>query len=214
LHSHVQRIRHAFGYAVAASREEAIMFRILVLYGTTEGHTAKVAAAIADTIESSGASCDVFEAGPRTPGPEGYDGVIVAASVHAGGYQRPVVAWTRRHSGLLNATPGAFVSVCLGVLQKDPKVERDLQQILGRFLSETGFRPRMTTMVAGALAYSKYSWYVRWIMKRIAAKAGGDTDTSRDYEYTDWNALSRFTVQFVRLVEVESYAPRGVAASA
>jgi len=51
-------------------------------------------------------------------------------------------------------------------------------------------------------------------MKRIAAKAGGDTDTSRDYEYTDWNALSRFTVQFVRLVEVESYAPRAVAASA
>lgn len=188
------------------------MFRILVVYGTTEGHTAKVATAIARTIDVSGASCDVFEAGPTTPGPDGYDGVIVAASVHAGGYQRPVTAWARRHSALLNATPGAFVSICLGVLQKNPEVERDLQQILGRFLSETGWRPRTTTMVAGALAYSKYSWYVRWIMKRIAAKAGGDTDTSRDYEYTDWNALSRFTVQFVRLVKAVSCAPPARAA--
>ena len=28
-------------------------------------------------------------------------------------------------------------------------------------------------------------------MKRIACKAGGDTDTSRDYDYTNWAALDR-----------------------
>ena len=33
-------------------------------------------------------------------------------------------------------------------------------------------------------------------MKRIAAKAGGDTDTSRDYEYTDWADLQRFADRF------------------
>jgi menaquinone-dependent protoporphyrinogen oxidase len=33
-------------------------------------------------------------------------------------------------------------------------------------------------------------------MKRIAKKSGGDTDTSRDYEYTDWAALDRFLEQF------------------
>ena len=26
-------------------------------------------------------------------------------------------------------------------------------------------------------------------MRRIAAKEGGDTDTSRDYEYTEWKAV-------------------------
>jgi menaquinone-dependent protoporphyrinogen IX oxidase len=31
-------------------------------------------------------------------------------------------------------------------------------------------------------------------MGRIVARAGGDTDTSRDYEYTDWAALRAFTV--------------------
>ena len=39
--------------------------------------------------------------------------------------------------------------------------------------------------VAGALLYTRYNIFKRWIMKRIVAKAGGDTDVSRDYDYTD-----------------------------
>jgi len=33
-------------------------------------------------------------------------------------------------------------------------------------------------------------------MKHIVAKAGGDTDTRRDYEYTDWDDLRRFAADF------------------
>jgi menaquinone-dependent protoporphyrinogen oxidase len=32
-------------------------------------------------------------------------------------------------------------------------------------------------------------------MKRIARKAGAPTDTSRDYEFTNWQALDRFVEQ-------------------
>ncbi|HEY1905234.1 MAG TPA: hypothetical protein VGG91_04290 [Myxococcaceae bacterium] len=34
-------------------------------------------------------------------------------------------------------------------------------------------------------------------MRRIASREGGDTDTSRDYEYTDWAAVDRCAVEFV-----------------
>jgi len=34
------------------------------------------------------------------------------------------------------------------------------------------------------------------VMKWIAGKAGGSTDTSRDHEYTDWDALGRFAAEF------------------
>ena len=54
--------------------------------------------------------------------------------------------------------------------------------------------------VAGALEYSKYNPLKRWIMKRIAAKAGGGTDTSRDYDYTDWDDLQQFAEAFGRRV--------------
>ena len=51
-------------------------------------------------------------------------------------------------------------------------------------------------LVAGALLYSKYNFLIRFIMRRIAAQAGGDVDTSRDYEHTDWGAVDRFASQF------------------
>ena len=37
-------------------------------------------------------------------------------------------------------------------------------------------------------------------MKRIVRKAGGDTDTSRDYEYTNWADLRGFADRFNRIV--------------
>jgi hypothetical protein len=39
-------------------------------------------------------------------------------------------------------------------------------------------------------------------MKRIVRKAGGDIDTRRDYEYTDWNDLRMFAEQFAQRVSV------------
>ncbi|MGB5518964.1 MAG: hypothetical protein WBO73_10940, partial [Gammaproteobacteria bacterium] len=47
-------------------------------------------------------------------------------------------------------------------------------------------------MVAGALRYSKYPLPLKWIMHKIATKAGEGTDISRDYEYTDWDQVKGF----------------------
>jgi menaquinone-dependent protoporphyrinogen oxidase len=61
------------------------MARILVLYGTTDGQTRKIAHSIADTLRTLGESADVIQAGTAWPLPEHYAAVIVAASVRAGG---------------------------------------------------------------------------------------------------------------------------------
>ena len=172
------------------------MARILVVYGTTEGHTAKVAGAISETLHRSGAVVDVHAADDPAPAPDDYDAVVVAASVHAGRYQRSVRRWVKAHAAVLARKPAAFVSVCLGVLQHDPKVESDLRAILERFAAETGWRPAVSKCVAGALPYTKYGWLQRVIMRRIVEKAGGDTDTRRDFEYTDWDDLRHFAADF------------------
>src|SRR5262245_36873058 len=172
--------------------------RILILYGTTEGQTAKIARAMADTLRSGGDDVDVVQAKGSGVGPypEDYAGVIVAGSVHIGGYQRAVQRWVKAHEPQLRARPNAFVSVCLGVLQHSEKVDRELAEILRRFFVRTGWQPNESKIVAGALPYTKYNWLTRWMMRRIVAKAHGDTDTSRDYEYTDWAALADFAQRF------------------
>jgi menaquinone-dependent protoporphyrinogen oxidase len=55
--------------------------------------------------------------------------------------------------------------------------------------------------VAGALAYSRYNFIIRFVMKQIARKAGAPTDTSRDYELTDWPTLDRFVTDAARTAE-------------
>ena len=78
-------------------------------------------------------------------------------------------------------------------------MDRTLKTILSRFLAEAGWQPAITKPVAGALLHPLL-WFIRRVMKRIAAKAGGNTDTTRDYEYLDWQDLRRFTEEFGRLV--------------
>jgi menaquinone-dependent protoporphyrinogen oxidase len=84
-------------------------------------------------------------------------------------------------------------------MEKGTKPRQEILQIMRRFLDRCGWQPTITKMVAGALPYTRYSWIKRMMMRRIVAKAGGDTDTSRDYEYTDWNDLRAFSCDFAEL---------------
>ena len=170
------------------------MARILIVYGTTDGHTRKIAYTMGNTLAYEGHAATIVDAADARPchDPRFYDAVIVAASVHAGGYQRAARRWVRRHVDQLNTVPSAFVSVCLGILEGRLEARREVQDIMSRFLMKTGWRPTASRTVAGALRWSRYSPLTKRIMLRIVRRAGGDTDTSRDVEYTDWGELALF----------------------
>ena len=175
------------------------MSRVLILYGTTDGHTHAIADAMSRALQLGGVQTDVVEAGTSQPPASDYAGVIVASSVHAGRYQAAVTRWVKQHAMELNRRPSAFVSVSLGILQKsNPAVMAEIHAIAERFVTETGWHPGAVKHVAGALLYTRYNFFTRSIMKRIAAKAGGDTDTSKDYDYTDWNDVRAFADDFRR----------------
>src|SRR5687768_1193660 len=123
------------------------MLRILVIYGTTDGHTAKVAGAMAEAIRGRGIAADVIDVAAARPTPHRYAGVIVAASLHGSGYQRAVGDWVVAHVDALNSRPTAFVTVCLSALEATPKVRLALAAIVNRFLSQTRWRPTETKLV-------------------------------------------------------------------
>jgi menaquinone-dependent protoporphyrinogen oxidase len=176
------------------------MARVLVVFGTTQGQTARIARRFGDVLRVQGHEVDILNAAAAAPDPTSYDAVIVAASVHSGGYQRPVGKWVSAHAQTLETKPGAFVSVCLGVLQREEQVQQEVARTVSEFVDKCGWHPAMTAVFAGALPYRKYNIVMRWVMKRIVAKAGGDTDTSRNYEYTDWAAVEAFAQRFGELV--------------
>jgi len=182
------------------------MAPILILYGTKSGQTEKVAHAIAETLRGEGADVDVRNAAEKAglPSPEVYAGVVVAAPLYGGRYPRPVRRWARAPAGALGARPGALVTVCLAAMSKLPESRRGLASIQERLFAATGWRPDVAKPVAGALLYTRYGWLKRRILLGIVRREGGDTDVTRDYEYTDWNDLRAFARSFYEQV----YGPR------
>ena len=168
----------------------ASMARVLILYATTEGHTARVAARIAQRLRDRGHAVESHRAEPAGMGLNlaGFDALIVGASVHYGRHPPHLRTWLREHRADMAALPGAFFSVSLSARTKPPAAQRYLEN----FLRQAGWQPRQTATFAGALPYSRYATWKRLLMIAFVGLAGGDTDTSRDYEYTDWDGVRRF----------------------
>lgn len=175
------------------------MARILIVYATAEGHTARIAERIAWTIQDQGHSVEAHPAGSGRTNPDWatYDGVIVGASIHYGRHPGYLRAWVHEHRALLAARPCAFFSVSLSAGGPGAK-PKAAQRYLEAFLEQAGWRPRQAAAFAGALQYSKYGVFKRMLMILFVGLAGGDTDTSRDYDYTDWNAVDRFAEAYAR----------------
>ncbi len=177
------------------------MAKALIVYGTTEGQTAKVAQHLADVGRNAGDSVDVVPAQELGEDPqlENYAAVLVGASVHEGRYQSDVAKFVKRHREWLAARPSGFFSVSLAAASHNPEEVADVQRIIDAFTSDRGWKPTMTASFAGALKYTQYNWLKRALMKHIAKKEGGDTDTAHDYEYTDWSQVTRFGEAFFGL---------------
>jgi len=183
------------------------MPHLLVLYGTSEGQTKKIAAFITDRLQKRGHTVemtpvDAVEAPLPT---DGVDGVIVGASVHSGRHQDAVVQLVKANRSALLARPSAFVSVSLAVL--DEAHHEEAQGYVDRFLAETGWTPTEVEMVGGALRYTQYGFIKRFIMKQISRRSGRPTDTSRDFEFTDWEQVSRFVDRFLAHLSVPDRSP-------
>lgn len=178
------------------------MAGILILYGSTEGQTAKIAGEMAATLRGLGHTVTVVNAGAAPAGldPGRYDAVILGASLHAGHYQQSVRELIARHRAALQAMPAAFFSVSLSEGARREETRQAVHRVAEAFLHEVGWQPQITAHFAGALKYREYGLIMRLIMRMISKHEGGDTDTSRDYEYTDWDAVARFARDFATML--------------
>ena len=168
------------------------MCDVPVFYATSEGHTRLIAQRLADRlcrhglasraiaiVSDESAHFDVRRA----------RGAAIAASVHAGRHQAEARAFARLHAATLSRLPSLFVSVSLAAASTNADEIQTAQRIADRFAADAGWQPTLVASVAGCLAYTRYNWFVRFFMRRIARKEGGSTDTTRDHVYTNWQHL-------------------------
>lgn len=174
------------------------MATVLVVYATTEGQTAKVAHYIADVARREGHEVEVVPAesltGSEPSSIEPAEVVFVGGSLHAWHHQKALATFVRAHREELRHLRTGFFSVSMSAAEPDQaKSMKEAWQHIAEFEKQTGWHPSVSAPVAGALKYSQYGPIKRFVMRAIAKRHGGATDTSRDYEYTDWGRVTAFT---------------------
>ncbi len=176
------------------------MARLLVVYASQYGQTRKIADEIAAGLRGRGHGVEVVRAEEAGAVPiDSFDAIVAGAPVYRSRFPAEFEDWARLHSRTLSSKPAAFFSVCLGILQ-DPEAQVAERRIVTDFFARAGWNPPKWTIFAGALSYTKYGWLVRLMMRRIAQAAGGDTDTRRDHEYTDWDDVRAFAAEIHAMV--------------
>jgi menaquinone-dependent protoporphyrinogen oxidase len=165
-----------------------------VFFATTEGQTRRIAEQLASVLRQLG-----FDSWPidlKGPGAANIDwthvrGALVGASLHGGRHQRVADRFVRAHMADLNYVPSAFFSVSLAAASKNREEVEAAARLARAFPESRGWKPAYVASIAGRLAYREYGFLTRFVMKRIARKEGAPTDTSRDYELTNWEEVDR-----------------------
>lgn len=172
---------------------------ILVAYATTEGHTGKIAAFIAERLRIRGHRVDLVDT--ATPAaaqvPPTYQAAFLGGSLHQQRHQDSLRHFIESNRLWLGTLPCAFFSVSLSAALDDTDSRLETQRLAREFLDECGLQPTTTRCIAGALAYTRYDYFKRLVMRLIARQKGQPTDTTRDYEYTNWIDVETFVDEFL-----------------
>lgn len=179
------------------------MADICIVYATGEGQTAKVAERLVEHLSDLGHMAEAYhvEELPNALAITDYDGVLVGASIHRGKHQKRIKSFIGDHLDALSTLPSGFFQVSLSAAIADEESQAEALGYVDELIEETGWHPDRFAIFGGALRYSEYGFLTRSMMKYIAKRATGDTDTSRDYEYTDWEEVEQFAEAFGVFVE-------------
>ncbi len=175
---------------------------VLIVYGTTEGQTRKIAEHAGKHIRSRGHVVELYDSASLAPlDIDGFHAVVVAASVHHERHQVTVSDFVIAYHDQLSAKPTAFISVSLSAVLEYAKSEA--QAYADRFVATTHWQPQKILLLGGALRATEHDYFQRQIVKYIVMKRGEPSDMEHDYDFTDWKALIDFIDEFLAAAEMK-----------
>ncbi|MBF2709680.1 flavodoxin domain-containing protein [Flavobacterium soyangense] len=135
--------------------------KLLILYGTTEGQTRKIAHFMEVFFQNAGYQVTIADSTANPPSPKEFDAILIGSSIHMHKYHTAINHYIKKHVEDLNLMPGAFFSVSLAAASEMEEEHLEVQKITNEFLEQTGWKPLMTTQIAGALKYTEYDYFKR-----------------------------------------------------
>ena len=169
-----------------------ILMKTLILYSTRDGQTKKIANYIAGIIHENvdvKSITDMYELA-------NYDRIIIGASIRYGHFNKALYKTLEKHTALLNQKTTAGVNL---TARKPEKSTPETNVYVRKFLQRITWKPTMSAVFAGALFYPRYSFFDRIMIQFIMRITGGETDPTKEIEYTDWQKVRSFSEVFLQL---------------
>ena len=175
--------------------------KTLILFSTRDGQTREIASYLASELKEQGIYADVVNLNRAEEIVwQDYDRVVIGASIRYGHFHPAVDRFVKKHAATLNAMPSAFYSVNL-VARKAEKRTPQTNSYTRKFLLSSPWQPKLCAVFAGALRYPRYRWLDRFMIRLIMKMTGGETDTTKEVVYTDWQQVASFAREIAQLTD-------------
>jgi|TARA_A100001388_G_scaffold251867_1_gene214008 menaquinone-dependent protoporphyrinogen oxidase len=164
------------------------MEKTLITYSTVDGQTKRISERLAKLATQS--RVDVLPISNQI-NLDSYKTIIIGASIRYGKYRNEVFNFIENNIHTLNVKENAFFSVNV-VARKPEKSAPETNPYLIKFLGKIKWKPKNLGVFAGKIEYPKYKFIDKYAIKFIMWLTKGPTDTSKTYEFTDWNKVGDF----------------------
>ncbi|MGP4123836.1 MAG: menaquinone-dependent protoporphyrinogen IX dehydrogenase [Sodalis sp. (in: enterobacteria)] len=170
--------------------------KTLILYSTHNGQTYKIARSIGAHLADC-CKCDMVDLCLAFDlDLQSYQRVVIGAAIRYGRFSADLNHFIEQQLEWLHSIPSAFYSVNL-TARKPDKRTNTTNACTRKFLEKTPWQPDLCAVFAGALCYPRYR--CRVMIQLIMRVTGGETDRTKEIEYTDWQQVSAFAGDLARL---------------
>lgn len=170
--------------------------KALLLYSSREGQTQKIIRTIADQLD--GYECDIVNLHECSQvDMMVYDKVLIGASIRYGHLNSKLYEFISRNLVQLQQSKAAFF--CVNLTARKEEQGKDTPEgsvYIQTFLKKSLWQPELIGVFAGALYYPRYRLFDKIMIRLIMTLTGGETDTTKEVEYTNWEKVTRFAIKF------------------
>ena len=173
------------------------MNKTIIIYSSVDGHTKSICEKINSFQKNRNIEIislnEAFDIDLNQ-----YSQIIIGASIRYGKYKKELFSFIENNKNILNSKKNAFFSVNV-VARKPDKNLPKTNPYIQKFLETSAWSPQLIDVFAGKIEYPKYNIFDRSIIKFIMWMTKGPTDTSKIYEFTDWNRVRSFSVELEKI---------------
>lgn len=172
---------------------------IAILYESRHGQTKKIAQKIQDQMVKQSVTVSLARCRDKNARDliSKADALLFGSSIQMGKVDSHLIKLIRSSTSEINKKPNGLFLVSLANKTQTAESKEHVKTYFSAVTDSTGWKPGATLSCSGALPFTRYNFFIRFMLKQIGKKQGENYDTSKDYEYTDFTEVETFALTFI-----------------